>query len=98
MRAPNWDWLAARDELKEALTDIGHPPALGDLIAGHLGSPKAIRRMAAWLRYERPASVETIADEMLAIRSEIDAWREKKSSQEANAVLNQLLYDNDWGN
>ena len=77
MREPNWDWIDARDELKETLTDIGHPAELGDLIARHLGSPRAIRRMAAYLRYERPASVETIADEMLTIRSEIDAWREK---------------------
>ena len=29
---------------------------------------------------------------MLAIRSEIDAWREKKKSQEANAAYNALLY------
>ena len=52
--------------------------------------------MAAYLRYERPASVETIADEMLSIRSEIDAWREKKESEEANAVINTLLYRHDW--
>ncbi len=96
MREPNWDWIDARDELKETLTDIGHPAELGDLIARHLGSPRAIRRMAAYLRYERPASVETIADEMLSIRSEIDAWREKKESEEANAVINTLLYRHDW--
>ena len=96
MREPNWDWIDARDELKETLTDIGHPAELGDLIARHLGSPKAICRMAAYLRYERPASVETIADEMRSIRSEIDAWREKKQSEEANAVINTLLYRHDW--
>ena len=30
------------------------------------------------------------ADEMLAIRSEIDAWREKKDSEEANARHNEI--------
>ena len=96
MREHSWDWIDARDELKETLIGIGHPAELGDLIARHLGSPKAIRRMAAYLRYERPASVETIADEMLSICGEIDAWREKKQSEEANAVINTLLYRHDW--
>ena len=30
--------------------------------------------------------------EMLAIRSEIDAWKEKKASEEANARYNEILY------
>jgi hypothetical protein len=29
---------------------------------------------------------------MLAIRSEIDAWREKKASEEANMTYNEMLY------
>lgn len=32
-------------------------------------------------------------DEMLAIRSEIDAWREKKASEQANAAYNEMLYN-----
>ena len=32
-----------------------------------------------------------VVDEMLAIRSEIDAWREKKASEEANARYNEIL-------
>ena len=31
-------------------------------------------------------------DEMLAIRSEIDVWKEKKASEEANARYNEMLY------
>ena len=31
-------------------------------------------------------------DEMLAICSEIDAWRDKKASEEANARYNEILY------
>ena len=30
-------------------------------------------------------------DEMLAIRSEVDGWREKKASEEANARYNEML-------
>jgi len=30
-------------------------------------------------------------DEMLAIRAEIEAWRNKKASEEANARYNEML-------
>ena len=33
-----------------------------------------------------------IVDEALAIRSEIDTWREKKEAQESNAAYNMLLW------
>ena len=68
------------------------PGELGDLLARQLGSPKAIDRMASYVRYEKPRSEEVIVDEMLAIQSEIEAWREKKASQEANARYNEILY------
>jgi len=71
---------------------LGFPEELGDLIARHLGSPKAIDRMTAYLDYERPSDERMIVDEMLAISAEIDAWRDKKESQESNAAYNELLY------
>ena len=40
----------------------------------------------------KPEGEELVVDEMLAIRSEIDAWREKKASQQANARYNEILY------
>ena len=46
---------------------------------------QAIDRMTAYLYQARPGSIETIVDEMLAITSEIEAWREKKESLEAQA-------------
>ena len=33
-----------------------------------------------------------VVDEMLAICSEIDAWREKKAGIESNVKYNELLY------
>ncbi len=76
-------WAAARDRLAEAVAQLGYPEELAGLLAGQLGSPKAIDRMTAYLNLARPRSVEMIVDEMLAITSEIDSWREKKESLEA---------------
>ena len=85
-------WRRSRDDLVLALHALGFPEELGDAIASHLGSPRAIDRMTAYLYNEKPETAEIVVDEMLAIRSEIDAWREKKKSQEANAAYNALLY------
>ena len=75
------DWWFARDELVRAVTDLGFPEELGDAAARHLGSPKAMERMTRYLEYVRPDRAELIVDEMLSIRSEIDAWRERKNSR-----------------
>ena len=84
-------WGRTRNELVQAVIKLGFPAALGEAIAKHLGSPKAMERMTAYLNYVKPRSEELIVDEMLAIRSEIDAWREKKASEEANARYNEML-------
>ena len=85
------EWSFARDDLVCAITELGFPAELGDAIARHLGSPKAMDRMTRYLYYVQPESAELIVDEMLSIRSEIDAWREKKASEEANARYNEIL-------
>ena len=60
-------------------------------MAKHLGSPKAMERMIAYLENVKPRREDLLVDEMLAIRSEVDAWREKKASEEANARYNEIL-------
>ena len=85
------NWTQARDTLIAAITELGFPGELGDAIAKHLGSPKAMERMTAYLRYVRPRRAEEMVDEMLAIRSEIDAWKEKKASQHASGTINAML-------
>ena len=85
------DWTQARDTLVSAITNLGFPAELGNAIAKHLGSPKAMLRMTAYLHYTKPNRAEEIVDEMLAIRSEIDAWREKKTSQHASGTINAML-------
>ena len=85
------EWAMARDELVAATVALGFDEGLGHMIAGQLGSPKAIQRMTAYLCYERPKSEEVVVDEMLAICSEIEAWRKKKEAQEANARYSEML-------
>ena len=84
-------WSRTRDELVQTVKGLGFPAELGEAIAKHLGSPKAMERMIAYLNYVKPRSEELVVDEMLAIRSEIDAWREKKAGEEANARYNEIL-------
>ena len=78
-------WADARNRLASAVTSVGFPDELADLLARQLGSPKAIDRMTSYLCQARPGSLETIVDEMVAICDEINAWREKKESQQAQA-------------
>ncbi len=85
------EWTAARNELVKIITELGFPAEFGEHAARMLGSPKAIRRMTSYLQYERPTDIETVADELLAICGEIDAWKEKKGSEEANSKYNEVL-------
>ena len=84
-------WAEARNRLAGTLTSLGYPTELADLLAGQLKSPKSIDRMTAWLAHVRPRSMETIADEMLAICADRDAWREKAESREAPAAYSAWL-------
>ena len=63
----------------------------GDLLAGELGSPKAIERMTSWLYCEKPKTMELIVDEMLAICAEIETWRKKAEGREAQAAYSRWL-------
>ena len=84
-------WAYARDRLAAAVSSVGFPEELADLLARELRSPKAIDRMTSWIELAHPTSLETIVDEMLAIRTEIDAWAEKKESESAQAGINYWL-------
>ena len=88
----NVPWLKARDGLISTVVSLGFPAELGEVAARHLGSPKAIERMKAYLNYTKPTDMNIIVDEMLAIRDEIDAWKEKKAGIESNQSYNELIY------
>ena len=86
------EWKNAKDKLVKAVCDLGFPEELGTQIAKQLGSPKAMNRMCSYLYQVQPKSAELIVDEMLAICSDIDRWRDKKMAEEANARYNEILY------
>ncbi len=85
-------WTRKHDEVVRAVSKLGFPGELGDQIARQLGSPKAMERMLAYLYNVKPRSAELIVDEMLAICSDVDRWRDKKAAEEANARYNEILY------
>ena len=85
------EWSMAKGDLCREVLSLGFPREFGDLLAKELGSPRAMGRMAAYLRTAKPHSVEMIVDEMLAICSDVRSWREKKASEEANARYNEVL-------
>ena len=89
-------WAQARDRLVAAVTGIGFSAELAELMAKQLGSPKAIDRMVSHLRQAHPRTQEMLVDEMLAICAEIETWRQKKESQEAQARYNSWLYYKKW--
>ena len=94
---PNqYQWARAWDRLAAAVTGIGFPAELAELMARQLGSPKAIDRMVSYIRQAHPRTEEMLVDEMLAICAEIETWHQKKESQEAQARYNSWLYYKKW--
>lgn len=85
------EWSIARDRLVNEVTRLGFPQQLGDAMAKQLGSPKAMDRLTSYLVNVQPHSAELIVDEMLAISSDISAWKDKKESLAANANYNDYL-------
>ena len=86
-------WAQARDRLAAALAQAGYPAELSEIMAKQLKSPRAIDRMTDYVRHGYARNMEMLADEMLAISADADAWREKKESQEAQAKYNAYLYN-----
>ncbi len=81
-------WIQSRDRLVNSITALGFSREMGTVIAGQLKSPRAMDRMYAYVTGVRPASEEMLVDEMLAICSDVDAWKERKKSLEAQARYN----------
>ena len=96
MTANQAEWVRSRDELVNAITALGYPAEFGDEIAKNLGSPKTMHRMTVYLREVQPDTSELIADEMIGILEEIEAWRQKKEAEEANARYNDMVYHSLW--
>ena len=85
-------WSMTRDRLVTEIERLGFPRELGEQVAKQLGGTRAMERMIAYLAYVKPQSAELVVDEMLAICSDIESWRNKKAAEEANARYNEILY------
>ena len=83
---------ALSKQLYQIMLNRGYPENLCDLVTKNLNTDFTASRMIGYLsHYSHLPDVEVV-DEMLAICSEIDAWRDKKVSEEANAKYNEMLY------
>ena len=89
-------WARSRDNLVTAVTNLVFSSELADLLARELDSPKAIDRMASSVRQAKPRSEEMLVDEMLVIKAETEARRERKEAMEAQARYNARLYYSKW--
>ena len=89
-------WAQARDRLVAAVTAQDFSAELAELMAKQLGSPKAIDRMTAYVHQAHPHTEEMLVDEMLAICAEIETWRQKKESREAQERYNIWLNERKW--
>ena len=87
-RSPRSD---AYEDLLASVTAIGYPQDLATVLADELRGEKSIRRMAAYLRAARPKTMEEIADEMIAIIEQRDAWVKKKITERAQSSFNEFL-------
>ena len=87
----------ARNRLIDAVTSIGFPSELGDLCARQIGSPRGIDRLTSYVYSVKPRSEELLVDEMLAIADQINTWREKKASEEAQWRYSMWLNSDERG-
>ena len=85
-------WIEARKRLRKAVTILGYPSVLADLLSRELGSPKGIDRLTSYIYHAKPGSLEMIVDEMLAIKEQIESWRSKKENEVAQASYNARLF------
>ena len=90
-------WARSRNQLVSAVTALGFHAELAELMARQLKIPKAIDRMTSYIRQAQPVSEEMLVDEMLAICSEIDAWRDRKASLDAQAKYTAMRYGGELG-
>ena len=47
----NSEWAEARDRLRKAVTTLGYPSDLADLLSRELGSPRGIDRLTSYIQH-----------------------------------------------
>lgn len=64
MTSDQREWSRTRDELVNAVASLGFPRELGDAMAKNLGSPKAMRRMIAYLYNAKKRPVDVFEERL----------------------------------
>lgn len=77
--------------LYEMMLEMGYPEAFCKVVSGELRSDLAQARMMGYLSQYSQASQEQVADEMLAILSDRDAWIQKKQMENNQQKWNRFL-------
>ena len=67
--------MTQKEKLVDILIKRGYPIGFGEAIANTLKSDKTINRMVSYILELKPERPEDIADEMLAIQTDIEKWR-----------------------
>jgi len=80
-----------KEKLVQAVVSLGFPAEFGVLIGEELGTEKTLRRMLGYLRQAKPARMEDVADEMIAILEERQRWIDKKIYEHNNIKMNELM-------
>lgn len=80
-----------RQQLINAVVDLGYPSEFGELLARELGGPWSMECMTGYLRAVRPKSLEMIADELVSILDQRKAISDKIETERANAGWNEFL-------
>lgn len=78
-------------QLYEMMLEMGYPEAFCKVVSGELRSDLAQIRMMGYLSQYSQASQEQVADEMLAILSDRDAWIKKKQMENNQQKWNRFL-------
>lgn len=78
-------------QLYEMMLEMGYPEAFCKVVSGELRSDLAQVRMMGYLSQYSQASQEQVADEMLAILSDRDAWIKKKQMENNQQKWNRFL-------
>lgn len=84
--------MNTREKLIHSLEVKGFPSSFCKDIADQLGTEKAMNRMLGYLSHISHASMEDIADEMIAICDERETWISKKKAEYYNAKYNAYLF------
>lgn len=80
-----------KEKLISVIKGCGFPEELGMLVADTLKTEKAIKRMIAYVLAFKPTKAEDVADEMLAIQSDNEKWKDKKIAEYYNQKYNEWL-------